>query len=295
MRKANVSRNAETSDMNYFDRKAEMCHGLETDYARMIYYDIPNYYQGKYRSYEYHRICTILDGSKNVHINSDEVITYDKNEFLILPPKSSVQMEISSPTRAVVIELSDILIDRISKTISEDLETISDFSHNPHVYRDSFSIIGSEMTAITATVIENLREKEFLIDLYAQQMTYKLLKRSASRRVLEIEFNNPVFKTIQLMKKYDGVPLTLAEIANAVSISPALLSIKFKKITGMTPNKYYTIIKLNKAKSLLNHLSVTDVAMSLGYLNISHFIRLFKNHVGATPKQYQLEKNLSAI
>ena len=177
--------NEETSDMNYFDRKVEMCHGLETDHARMIYYDIPSYFKGKYRSYEYHRICTILDGSKHVHINSEKVITYDKNEFLILPPKSSVQMEISLPTRALVIELSDILIDRISKTISEDFQTISDFSHTPQVYRDSFSIIGLEMAAISATVIENLQEKEFLIDLYAQQMAYKLLKRSASRNVLE--------------------------------------------------------------------------------------------------------------
>lgn len=279
--------------MNYFDRKVEMCNGFETDYARMIYYDIPNYFQGKYRSYEYHRVCTILDGSKDVHINSGKVITYDKNEFLILPPRSSVQMEISLPTRAVVVELSDILINRISRAISEDLETISDFSHTPHFYRDSFSIIGSEMRAITTTVTENLPEKEFLIDLLAQQMAYKLLKRSASRNVLETECNNPVFKAIQLMKKCSNEGLTLTEIADAVSMSPALLSIKFKKITDMTPNKYYTAIKLNKAKSMLKHQSVTDVAMSLGYLNISHFIRLFKNYVGATPKQYQLEKNHS--
>ena len=281
--------------MDYFDRKIEKCHGLETDNVKMIYYDIPGYFRGEYRSYEYPRICTILDGSKNVHINSNEVITYDKNEFIILPPESSVQMEISTPTRAVVVELSDILIDRISKTISDDLEIVADFSQNAPVYHDNFSLIGSEMKGITVNALENLRDREFFIDLYAQKITYKLLRKSSSRLILRTQFNNPVVQAIKLMKECADQALTLAEIANAVNLSPALLSMKFKKLTGMTPNSYYTVVKLVKSEVMLKHQTVTDVATCLGYLNISHFIRLFNNYFGTTPKQYQLKKYTTSV
>jgi len=281
--------------MDYFDRKVEKCHGLETDNVRMIYYDIPTYFQGEYRSYEYPRICTILNGSKNVHINSNEVITYDKNDFIVLPPESSVQMEISMPTRAVVIELSDILIDRISKTISDDLEIVADFSQNEPIYHDSFSLIDSEMRGITVNALENLRDKEFFIDMYAQKITYKLLRKSSSRLLLRTQFDNPVVQAIKLMKECASQALTLAEIANAVNLSPALLSMKFKKLTAMTPNSYYTVVKLIKSEEMLKHQTVTDVAMCLGYLNISHFIRLFQKYFGTTPKQYQLKKYASAV
>ena len=50
----------------------------------------------------------------------------------------------------------------------------------------------------------------------------------------------------------------------------------------------FTNLKLHKAKEMLKYQSVTEVAFSLGYENISHFINIFKRNFGITPKQYSL-------
>lgn len=47
---------------------------------------------------------------------------------------------------------------------------------------------------------------------------------------------------------------------------------------------------MKRAERLLRdpRRSVTDVAATVGFARVSHFIRVFRSHVGRTPKQYQL-------
>ena len=82
--------------------------------------------------------------------------------------------------------------------------------------------------------------------------------------------------------------IDISEIARSLQISSPLFSMRFKKITGLSPNAYYTNINLNAAQKMLKDKSVTEVSFDLGYENISHFIRLFFDKFGVTPKQYQM-------
>ena len=74
--------------------------------------------------------------------------------------------------------------------------------------------------------------------------------------------------------------------AVAQSMSQANLNYYFKKEFGISPKKYQNHVKIERAKDMLYEGSVTQVAMRLGFVNISHFIRLFKAEYGLTPKQY---------
>ena len=59
----------------------------------------------------------------------------------------------------------------------------------------------------------------------------------------------------------------------------------------MTPVEYIRQKRVDLACRLLQQKenSVTDVSYELGYSSLSHFIKLFKEQTGITPKQYQLE------
>lgn len=275
--------------MRYFDRSIEMTNGFETDFVRLIYYDIPCHFRDKYRSYEYHRVCSIIEGVKNVKINTGDKFTYDSSEFLLLPPESTVEMEINVPTRALVLELSDHLIDNVSKRVSAEREIPDDFARTSIIYRDSIAAIRSESQEIIALAMGKNRDREFLVDLYVQRMVYNLLTDMGTRVILLQNRNNPIVKAIALMHTHCTSGITLAEIAYTVNMSTSLFSLNFKKVTGTTPLRYFVGIKLEKARELLRHESVTDVSFDLGYNNISHFIRLFKEKFGLTPKKYQLK------
>ena len=236
------------------------------------------------------RVCSIIEGEKRVSINSKETFTYGQNEFMLLPPESIVDMEIPKSTRALVLELSDHLIEHISKQICSELEIQDNFINNGTIFRDNVSLIGNDLREITVTAMGNARGKEFIVDLHAQKLVCTLLHNMGTKEILLRHHKNPIVTAIEIMKKQYTGGITVAEVAHAVGMSASLFSINFKKITGMTPVQYFTNIKLNRARELLREESVTGVSFDLGYENISHFIRLFRNKFGITPKQYQMRQ-----
>ena len=57
----------------------------------------------------------------------------------------------------------------------------------------------------------------------------------------------------------------------------------------MTPTQYINQIRLGQAVQMLMHtdVSVTDIAMEVGFENISYFIRLFARTYQETPLQFR--------
>jgi AraC-like DNA-binding protein len=66
-----------------------------------------------------------------------------------------------------------------------------------------------------------------------------------------------------------------------------------KKETGKTALEYIQlkVIDLAKEKILSNNKSVGEIAYELGFKYPQHFTRLFKQHVGYTPKEYRSSLN----
>lgn len=67
----------------------------------------------------------------------------------------------------------------------------------------------------------------------------------------------------------------------------------FKQIYGDTPYAYIKKYKMNKAAFLIatTDLNISDIALSLGYLNASKFTEAFKDINGVLPKDYKKENN----
>lgn len=80
-----------------------------------------------------------------------------------------------------------------------------------------------------------------------------------------------------------------AEIAEAMCLSTKQLNRKVIAITGESVARYILIIRMNKAKKLLDSTkgySVSEVAYLCGYEEGSNFTRAFKQVYGVTPTQY---------
>lgn len=101
-----------------FNRDLELVDGLETDYLRLLYYDLSPKFSSVYKSYEYSRLCTILEGNKHVSVNNGIEFTYNTHQFILLPPHSNVHMDIVIPTKALVFELNDTLLKRVTEKVS---------------------------------------------------------------------------------------------------------------------------------------------------------------------------------
>lgn len=85
--------------------------------------------------------------------------------------------------------------------------------------------------------------------------------------------------------------LSLDMIASQAQITPQYLCVKLKAEIGMSYKEYLTKLRIEEAKKLLarEEISVNDVCQRVGYINVSHFIRIFQKYTGVTPTRYRAE------
>ena len=82
---------------------------------------------------------------------------------------------------------------------------------------------------------------------------------------------------------------TLKDISEAIRVSPYHLSHMFKQTTGYSPMQYTVRRRLGEAQSLLINtpLSVTDIAMMVGFGSPCHFNTMFSKYIGMAPSRYR--------
>jgi AraC family transcriptional regulator len=83
--------------------------------------------------------------------------------------------------------------------------------------------------------------------------------------------------------------IDLAELADQVNLSPHYFSTLFKRTFGLPPHHYVLRERIHEAQRLLaaGRLSISEVALSLGFSDQSHFSQAFRKMTGTTPKRYQ--------
>jgi AraC family transcriptional regulator len=98
-----------------------------------------------------------------------------------------------------------------------------------------------------------------------------------------------VQKAISSMHDRYYAPITLNELAAEVHVSPFHFSRIFARVTGVTPGRYLTAVRLFEAKRLLltTSLTVSDIVCSVGYSSVGTFTSRFTRAVGMTPTQYR--------
>jgi len=87
------------------------------------------------------------------------------------------------------------------------------------------------------------------------------------------------------------IPPVISELAVSANMSPTKLKRLFKQIFGNSIFSYYQDFRMKEAARLLKeeNLSVSDVGYRLGFTNLSHFSRVFEEHIGMKPKKYTKE------
>lgn len=88
--------------------------------------------------------------------------------------------------------------------------------------------------------------------------------------------------------------LSLNFLAEKFNYSPAYLSRAFKEVTGFNFVEYKNNIRIKEASKLLqqSNLSVTEIAGQVGFNNITHFGRIFKEFTDLSPLEYRKVKEI---
>jgi len=96
-----------------------------------------------------------------------------------------------------------------------------------------------------------------------------------------------VNKAISWIREHYDAPLKIAELAEAVHLSPSVLHRRFKAATIMSPLQYQKQVRLLEARKLLmsGGVEAANVAFQVGYESPSQFSREYRRLFGASPLQ----------
>ena len=91
------------------------------------------------------------------------------------------------------------------------------------------------------------------------------------------------------IKAHYREPSSLEDLAAHFDISPYHLQRMYKRIFGTSPFRYITVLRIKKAKELLENRDIApaEIAESLGFSSVFAFNRAFCREEGLTPSEYR--------
>jgi AraC family transcriptional regulator len=83
--------------------------------------------------------------------------------------------------------------------------------------------------------------------------------------------------------------LDVHALARVVGLSASQFSRVFQKAVGVSPHRYVVQCRVIRAKELLatTRLSLTEIALTSGFADHSHFSRRFHEFTGVAPREFR--------
>jgi len=94
---------------------------------------------------------------------------------------------------------------------------------------------------------------------------------------------------LRYMAEHSAAPHTVAGLARMAKLSPYHFLRSFKTVTGVTPHQWLLRARLRAAAEKLaaTKVPVTEIALDVGFEDLSNFTRTFRAEFGASPREYR--------
>lgn len=240
-----------------------------------------------------HEIYYLEKGQTTYFIGSEIFLL--KPGDMIFVPKGTFHKTDSQSTEYVerVLLMVDDCICRDCPEYIEELKKNKLLSFPPEQAYKIRDIIGS---------IEHEEKRRHKDYMHMQRLYLEQLIITASRIRLASSAQNITepYRIIQAAAEYicsnPASDLSLNFLAHKFGMCASYFSKQFKKITGVGLNEYVNLMRINAAQRLLSatSLSVTRVAMEVGFNDSNYFAAVFKKTVGITPKRFSIEARLKS-
>lgn len=186
----------------------------------------------------------------------------------------------------MLMNTNDSCCRHIRQIISHEIELKT-------VYPDTYN----DIHQITWTLFDAMRSKEDGYQMIVLGSLYQLFGTIFSqgyydpapsrtprdhKRIVQLKH------ALEFIEASYASPISLEEISGTVNMSPKYFCRFFQEMTHRTPIDYLNYYRIERAcyQLLTTNHTITDVAYSSGFNDLSYFIKTFKKYKGTTPKQY---------
>ena len=235
-------------------------------------------------------IIRILDGTLKVRLNKTEYTAQKGDIFFINPETVHSATPYDCVYECIVMHIDFLCLDTYS--CSFFIESILNHDYTILEYRPDDN---SEFHNSVNEIFDALKNKSSGYKFRVIAALYKTLgivvdehtySKSSMGNTLSNDKNIPKLKKVlTFIRTNHSSQITLKEMADTTSMSIKYFCSFFKDMTGKTPVEYLNEYRIERAAQALlsSDRSVTDVAYSCGFNDLSYFIKTFKRIKGISP------------
>lgn len=247
-----------------------------------------------------HAITVVINGEMRIESHSGQITNIGPKQMVFLPKGLYMISDIlpnENPFEALIFFFDEAVIDEYIKIAKwEDYQpTCMPFmvmkrTQSIDTYIDTLITLYGDMSGRHHSITRSkLLELLHLISLTEQGRDFG--------HAIFCMRNKPKQSIMELMNSNFDKPLGIAEYAYLSGRSVSSFHRDFKRLYNQSPKKWLIARRIEKAIHLIdqNEWSITSLAMEVGYKNVSHFIKAFRQKVGISPKQYHLKKRRKGL
>lgn len=218
-----------------------------------------------------------VDGLEQVKRNDIDIIVSD----VMMPKMSGTEMCLQIKGNADYCHIPIVLLTALG-TVEQSIEGLN---------RGADAYIAKPFNArLLLARVNNLIRNRLLIQ---QQFDKKSVNDIdlTSVNPLDQAFLKKVSESID--QHLDDTSYSIPTLCADVAMSKSILYLKFKALTGMTPNNYILNYRLKTAALMLQKypdLPIAEISARCGFNTSYYFSQCFKKQYGMTPQQYKKEQ-----
>ena len=238
---------------------------------------------------------TVLDGVSHQFSKGDLVII-NSNEVHYV---QSLALNLSN---YIVIRFNSEILYTTAQTLFE-AKYVLPFTMKSSTHQKVFTqeeISGTALPWLLKSVLQEDRDKKYGFELAIRTYLGEIflwILRNWHEKGLDLNIGNGLDQDVmeRLVKVFDYVdnhydePIGIEDMAKLCGMSYSYFSRFFKKAMNRNFSDYVNHIRVAKAEYMIatTDISITDIAMEVGFSTASYFIEQFKRIKGMTPKQFR--------
>jgi len=129
--------------------------------------------------------------------------------------------------------------------------------------------------------------EEIVLELAATVI--RLANRAPQKELSLARHASRIANVLRYLESASAKPLLLTDLAEAAGLSRYHFLRTFKRVTGVTPHQWLLRRRLRNAAERLgsSREPITEIALDVGFDDLSNFIRSFRAEFGVSPRGYR--------
>lgn len=241
-----------------------------------------------------HMMILIKNGEKILHLEQEDRYV-DQNQFILMAQGNYFMSEIVGKNKyfeTIIICFDDTFVmDFLRKNRLEMNVT----SKNRLIVLPKDDSIHACIDAIERIFESDYKEKENLLKLKTEEIFLYAFSNNPEKFM---HFLNMILSTSSTRNKYIleaniDILHNITDMCKVTHLSESSLRKEILRFYNSTPKKWLDSIRMQKAETMLKNSdhSISYIATSCGYSNVSWFINQFKKYYKSTPLLYRKENS----